>query len=114
MRPQCKVDEVVPSAQQIFESDTPLYVPVTLASPRGRPPKNAAKRCKSGYKKGPNVGKQGIYCCFLCGMGTYTAKTCELRQAFDVALDNAVEKSFLILSSAGVKNYGTFAKKQLP
>lgn len=71
------------NAKRKVESGDSLQIPVALAAPRGRPPKNASKRLRSWYERGPQSKKKRNYCCGLCGLSGHTAKQCELRQIFD-------------------------------
>lgn len=80
---QARVDEVIRSAKKLVGSGKNVHVPKATPTPRGRPAKNAGKRQKGWYEKGPETRKKLSYSCSLCRLEDYLSTGCQLRQLFD-------------------------------
>lgn len=79
---QVDMDDVIVRAQGLVDSGEHVRIPVALPPPRGRPVKQAGKRKRSWYERGPQRAKRE-YTCSLCLLTGHTARSCELRQVFD-------------------------------
>lgn len=80
---QHDVDSVMMHAKRLVATGANLNVPKAIPPPRGRPVKNAGKRRKGWYEKGPGRNKKRSYCCSLCNVEGHTKDKCQLRQLFD-------------------------------
>lgn len=58
-----------------------LQIPEAILHPRGKPVKNAGKRKKSWYERGPAASKRK-YSCSLCRSETHSATDCPLKQLY--------------------------------
>lgn len=79
---QSLVDDVILAAKRQVISGKHLQVPKAIPPPRGRPVKNAGKRRKGWYERGPTASKRRSYSCSLCHLTGHVAKDCSLRQLF--------------------------------
>lgn len=79
---QCDIDDVTIRAARSVENGENLSIPVAIAPPRGRPPKNIGKRRKNWFEKGPSSSKRS-YSCSLCKSRGHNYSSCELRQVFE-------------------------------
>ena len=57
-----------------------LHIPVALPPPRGRPAKNAGKRKRGFYERGPENPNRKPYNCSLCGLKGHNARFFSMRQ----------------------------------
>lgn len=81
--PQYKVDSVLEKAKSEVDSGDAIQVPKALAPPRGRPTKNAGKRYKGWYEKGPMFKKTKSHSCSICAASDHIASACALNQLFN-------------------------------
>lgn len=80
---QASMDKVMRGARLLLECGDNVQVPKALPPPRGRPVKNAGKRHKGWYERGPAAKKHRSYSCSLCHLSVHSAPSCPLRQIFD-------------------------------
>lgn len=85
---QESIDRIFITAARLAENEESVQIPVALAPPRGRPPKDASRRLKSWYEKGGSHLKKRRYGCSLCGLEGHRMNVCTLKQAFDEELDD--------------------------
>jgi hypothetical protein len=71
------------NAKKLVAAKQNLMIPKAIPPPRGRPPKNAGKRLKQWYERGPGAKKKRVYTCSLCRGEGHTREDCFLRQIFD-------------------------------
>jgi len=90
MPAQADVDAVMDNAKKLVAAKQNLMIPKAIPPPRGRPPKNAGKRLKQWYERGPGAKKKRVYTCSLCRGEGHTREDCFLRQIFDDRDDSNV------------------------
>ena len=71
------------AAKRMVVSANNIKVPKAIPPPRGRLVKNADKRRKSWYKRGPTAKKPRSYYCFLWDLEGHLAAGFTLRQMFN-------------------------------
>lgn len=83
IQPQPTIDDVILEVKKFVLSGSNFQVPIELNSPRGRPVKNAGKRKKGWYERGPITRKIRSYSWYLCHLEGQTASQCDFRQLFE-------------------------------
>lgn len=77
-----EMDRVNIEAEEQVKPGQQINITVALASPRGRPIKNAGKMLKKWYERGTKYSKQK-FTCSLCHINGHSARTCVHIQMFD-------------------------------
>ena len=80
--PAYSVDKVIKQAKRLVALRQHLKIPKAIPPPRGRPVKNAGKRKKGWYERGPAASKRK-YSCSLCRSETHSVTDCALRQLYE-------------------------------
>lgn len=75
-----KIEKVYAEAHLLVSNGDNLSIPLAIAPPRGRPVKEAGKRRKSWFERGPSRKRRRTYNCSYCSQEGHNSLSCPLRQ----------------------------------
>lgn len=77
---EADIEEVFAGARRLVETGGNIHIPLAIAPPRGRPFKEAGRRKRSWFERGPSRKRRRTYNCSYCSQAGHSSITCPLRQ----------------------------------